>query len=89
MLWSYPAEPDADLSVGQHTQVEALRAGLDQEGPLGAPEGAEEPPRPTAQKVHHDTDPSQITATPGRTDSVRQNPKPGSYQRDSVSVRMS
>lgn len=54
MFVSYPAEPDADLGLGQHGQVEPLRAGLDQKGPFAAPERAEEPPRPAAQKIHHD-----------------------------------
>lgn len=71
---SYPAEPDADLGLGQHRQVEPLRAGLDQKGPFAAPERAEEPPRPAAQKIHHDPVLTQITATPGRTDSLQRPP---------------
>lgn len=51
-----------------------MRAGLDQEGPLAAPERAEEPTRPAAQKIHHDPVPTQITATPGQTDSLQRPP---------------
>lgn len=51
-----------------------MRAGLDQEGPLTAPERAEEPPRPAAQKIHHDPVPTQITASPRQTESLQRPP---------------
>lgn len=51
-----------------------MRAGLDQKGPFAAPERAEEPPRPAAQKIHHDPVLTQITATPGRTDTLQRPP---------------
>lgn len=49
---THPAEPEAELGVSQHGEVESVLAGLQVEGLLLAAERAQQPPRPAGQKIH-------------------------------------
>lgn len=50
---TYPTEPNAELCLRQHGEVDPLRAGLDVEGLLVAPQRAEQPPGPAGEEIHN------------------------------------